>query len=266
MSATILAVFTLYHPESDRIQSLVKNCLAYSGCDVFLSDNAGISDELKSHFNSPRITYHSNGGNLGLGGALNKGLTLALEKNYDYAVLFDQDSQMESDFIEKMIHEFELVRDKDPKIIAAGPFFNDAMPTENVYRKMIITSGTIIKLPLLKTVGLIDEVLFIDYVDTEWCYRARAKGYSIMKLAKVKMIRQIGHTKKLWFGLTLNYHHYSRTYYFFRNAIIMVKKKHLPSRRLLKLSRHIFNLPFLDNRWKRLTLMCKGIRDGLRFS
>ncbi|HEV2613548.1 MAG TPA: glycosyltransferase [Gammaproteobacteria bacterium] len=260
MTTKILAIFTLFHPEQDRLENLIKNSLAYSGCDVFLSDNAEFSSEM---LNNSRITYHNNKSNLGLGAAQNIGLKFAQEKNYDYVILFDQDSQIENNFIANIIQEFELARQKEPKLIAAGPFFNDAKPTQNVYRKMIIASGTIIYMPFLSDVGLMDELLFIDYVDTEWCHRARSKGYTVMKLAKVHMMRSIGHMKSLWFGWKLNYHNYNRYYYFFRNAIIMVKMKRLPLKSLLKLRNHIFKIPLLDHRWQRTKLMFKGIRDGL---
>lgn len=263
--AKILAVIILYHPETQKMTDLVNNSLAYSGCDVFLSDNAEISDELKQQFNSPHIIYHPNGSNLGLGAAQNKGLKQALEKNYDYAVLFDQDSQISPDFIENLVREFELARQKDPKVIAAGPVFKKTDPTtENTYRNMIIASGTIIYLPLLKDVGLMDEMLFIDEVDTEWCCRVRAKGYVLMKLGKVRMTHHMGQTKKTWFGMTLPYAAYHRYYYIFRNAIILIKRGYMPWRSLWKLRKHVFRIPLLDHRWQRMTLMCKGIWDGLR--
>ena len=270
MTAKILAVFTLFHPDREILLNLINNCLAYSGCDVFLSDNAEFSDFI---LNNPRVTYQNNGGNLGLGAAQNKGLRLALEKNYDYAILFDQDSRIEPDFLAKLIAEFEAAREKDPKIVAAGPSIINPLFVktrksrrrhklpQNRYRKTVIASGCIIYLPELNAIGLMDEMLFIDYVDTEWCYRVRSKGYQIMRLAHIVMNHTVGECKKIGW-MKLQYHHHGRYYYFFRNGVILFRKKCIPLRELLENRQHIYKILFLDHKWDRIKAIFRGLWDG----
>jgi rhamnosyltransferase len=278
MSPKILAVIILYHPKNELIGSLVKNCLHYSGCDVFLSDNAEISRELKNQFESSRIIYRNNKGNVGVGAAQNRGLRFALEKKYEYAVLFDQDSQIGHDFLEKLIREFESAREKDSTIIAVAPSYIDprfegekatmSSVSHNTYQKTVIASGCIFSLPELGRVGLMDEKLFIDFVDIEWCYRAISRGFHIMQLSNVVMNHTIGEVKTLWWGRKIQYHHYFRYYYFFRNSLLLARKNYIPIRdRAYFLFRpnvgHIVKILFLDHKWLRIKGIFKGIWDGL---
>jgi rhamnosyltransferase len=270
MAAKIVAVFTLFHPDREIVEKLIENCLEYPGCDVFLSDNADYSSEI---FNHPRVTYCNNGQNIGLGAAQNKGLKVALEKKYDYAIIFDQDSRIEPDFLERLIREFECAREKDPKIIAGGPsiinpLFVKARKSkrksipQNRYRKTVIASGCILYVPELNNVGLMDEMLFIDYVDTEFCHRVRSKGYQVMRLAHVVMNHTVGECKKIGW-MKLRYHHHSRYYYFFRNGIILFRKKCITLRELLENRQHLYKILFLDHRWECIKLVFKGVWDGL---
>jgi rhamnosyltransferase len=46
----------------------------------------------------------------------------------------------------------------------------------------VITSGSFIPISIFNDVGFMREELFIDFVDIDWCLRARAKGYEIVSL------------------------------------------------------------------------------------
>jgi len=272
----ILAVFTLFHPDTPILINLITHCLNYSGCDVFLSDNAEFDHDI---LKNPRVTYHRNAGNLGLGAAQNVGLRVAIEKNYDLAILFDQDSEIAPDFLEFYIHEFQKARENNPNIIAGGPAIidprleNSASVSEikpNRFHKFVIASGCMISVPELKKVGLMDEKLFIYHVDSEWCYRVRAKGYYIMKFYNVAMRHTMGEIREVkWLG-KVYYHKAPLYYYFFRNSIILARQPYvswsdklkivLTGRQNLKLAAKI---PFLDHRWERFKGMCKGMWDGI---
>jgi len=50
---------------------------------------------------------------------------------------------------------------------------------------MLIASGCLIPADVLRDVGLMDDALFIDHVDTDWCMRARARGYRLLGVCEV---------------------------------------------------------------------------------
>lgn len=277
----ILVVVVLHHPEKDNLMALIKNCLSPQNVDVFVSDNGGVEETLKNEIERisvERVIYHDNKRNLGVAGGQNKGLSFAIEKNYDCAILFDQDTTIDNLFIVRLDEEFKKVRVKDPKVIAAGPSFIDPrfqgeraskkVVKENQYRNMVISSGCIISVSELKDVGLMDELLFIDRVDTEWCYRAASKGYQIIQLSDVVMDHTIGQVKKLWWGYKLQYHHKIRYYYLARNSIILFERKYIPlTERVLLFLRNFFymlKICFLKDSLEYFRLMIRGFGDGIK--
>ena len=76
--------------------------------DVILIDNGstdGTQDYIKSEF--PEVRLHEAGVNLGFGRANNIGLTLALEKGYDYVYLLNQDAWVFQDTFARLIEAME---------------------------------------------------------------------------------------------------------------------------------------------------------------
>lgn len=72
---------------------------------------------------------------------------------------------------------------------------NADKPYENV--KIALTSGTLIKLEAWRNIGLFNELLFVDEVDHEFCYRLRSEDYNIVKVNGVFMNHKIGRHKGL---------------------------------------------------------------------
>ena len=47
--------------------------------------------------------------------------------------------------------------------------------------RQTITSGSIVRTDVFAVVGAFDDKLFIDAVDTEFCFRCRSKGYLVSR-------------------------------------------------------------------------------------
>jgi rhamnosyltransferase len=91
----------------------------------------------------------------------------------------------------------------------------------------VITSGSLISLAVHASLGPFREDFFIDYVDSEYCFRARARGYRVLKTTKPLMAHRIGaptrHSalgKPKW---TTN-HPPDRRYYIARNDTVMLRE------------------------------------------
>lgn len=182
--------------------------IAYKHADILVVDNA-------SHDNTPAIvstrfpevTVIETGRNLGFAAGNNVGLQHALAHGYDYALLLNNDTEVDADFLDNLI----TVAEADPAIGMAGPtIYYDERPD------LIWSAGGIIdwrrgyslmrgngevdrqqygrvsdvdfvtgcallcKRAVLEQVGLLDERFFMYYEETEWAVRTKRAGFRIV--------------------------------------------------------------------------------------
>jgi rhamnosyltransferase len=98
-----------------------------------------------------------------------------------------------------------------------------AEPFEEV--EFVITSGSLIALSVHAIIGPFREELFIDSVDIDYCFRARAKGYRLIKARKLTMSHAIGASSRhsvLWMNKWTTNHSADRRYYMARNDTVML--------------------------------------------
>jgi len=119
-------------------------------------------------------------------------------------------------------------------------------------------------------VGAMDAGLFIDNVDMEWSFRARAKGYALYGVCSATMHHHLGDDRRaLPFGVgKIVVHGPSRLYYMMRNRLRLYGMRHTPlvwtaqdiPRVLVKL--FLFGV-LIGPRWRNLRFMLRGLWDGL---
>jgi rhamnosyltransferase len=76
-------------------------------------------------------------------------------------------------------------------------------------------------------VGPLGADFFIDYVDTEYCLRARAQGYRVIKTRTPLMTHAIGAPslhRLLWMQKWTSNHAPARRYYVARNQTVMLRE------------------------------------------
>jgi len=56
----------------------------------------------------------------------------------------------------------------------------------------VVSSGALIPLAVLDQVGMMDESLFIDYVDSEWGLRAKSRGHLSFGICAAQMVHCLG--------------------------------------------------------------------------
>ena len=66
-----------------------------------------------------------------------------------------------------------------------------------------------------------DEILFIDYVDTEWSLRCKKENIPIYVNSKAILQHSIGTNNFKFFSMTFFIHSSTRIYFQFRNCIIL---------------------------------------------
>jgi rhamnosyltransferase len=164
--------------------------------------------------------------NLGIASALNQGVNHAMDGGFDWICTFDQDSSIGNGFISMMLGTYHKSTAAE-KVALITPTYVDrdsgiplrlrADCSGEILATM--TSGTMIPARVILGLGLFDETLFIDAVDTEFCLRARRQGMLILQSPAV-LTHSLGRTTYhrlfgLRFGATN--HSAARRYYIARN-------------------------------------------------
>lgn len=296
---SVHSIIVCFNPDY-RILGQELNSLRKQVEKIWIIDNS--SREVQKDFsnwlqNNPiwmSIKYLPQSHNIGLGAAQNIGIQNAIENGAKYVLIMDQDSLPEEKMVAELTAAFEKLEKKNLSVAATSPLvFDNSMKSNGflrytwcTYRNLIlndansselykidltISSGTLISRNSWQNIGPMDEGLFIDLVDTEWCLRAAQKGFQLYGITSAKMVHFLGeHKTKVWFlrWRHVSHHKPFRYYYMVRNSLLLLARKDLPwkwkSAELLKILRNIifFSL-FSKHRVKKIRMMSKGIYDGL---
>src|SRR5258706_2194817 len=149
----IAAVVVLYYPGEEEVSRNIKSYLPFVNLLVVVDNTdsepgKNIGDNLMSLDKS--IRYISNKKNEGIGYALNKAASIALQEGYSWLLTMDQDSFFDADQPEKYFSFFQnnLADKKDIAVIAPlhspGNLNND--PNSYSEAIAVITSGSLIQL------------------------------------------------------------------------------------------------------------------------
>lgn len=284
----IVAVVVAFHPEKASLAALLR-VLAAETMGVILVDNGSepdFADWLRGN-GLGSVELIRPAANLGLAAAQNVGVRSALQGSCEAVVFFDQDSVIEAGLIAGLARAF-----CDPLVSITAPVTTDwrngrDYPIVNVLasgrRKkyhpstlrapvdvsVAISSGTLVRRQVFDHVGYFDEGLFIDYVDTEWCLRCSAQGYRVRIDPKVKIQHSIGDDIVRVLGTSMPIHSPRRRYYRVRNAILLLRYRHVPLlmtlREILVGAVHQVLIIFRSQlRWDYLRFYLQALRDGAK--
>lgn len=237
-----------------------------------------------------RVVYVSNGANLGIATALNQGVKNLVEARCAVALLFDQDSEPSEGLLNELPRMMgrELASGRrvalvgpayeDSRLGGTAPFVRFAFPalkriqpvgTDLIDVDFLITSGSCVNLGAWHEIGPMDDSLFIDFVDLEWCVRARRANYAILGAPTLRLAHELGGEPIRVLGRNYPNHSPIRHYYLFRNVVALVKRRYIPwswkGNELLKLPFRIaiYGI-WLRPRMQHLQMASLGIWHGLR--
>jgi rhamnosyltransferase len=96
----------------------------------------------------------------------------------------------------------------------------------------LITSGCLIPLAVLDEVGGMDDALFIDNVDLDWCFRATAAGHALYGVCAAGLGHRLGDARKRIPGLPrgIVVHAPQRLFYMMRNRVLLYRRAYTPRR------------------------------------
>jgi len=254
---------------------------------VIIVNNSPEIDLLK--FQSKQVTLITNPCNIGLASALNIGILEAKKQGADMVALFDQDSLLPDNFSQNMLQEINAFSSNKKVAVFAPNYFNHVTndygsiinfkpfrlirtkPNQQEitnFPQYVITSGSFIPMSVLDDIGLMREELFIDFVDIEWCLRARAKEYEIVSFPQVEIAHHLGDSSVSFMGTNYPIHSPLRMYYYFRNAMYLYRLREIELNWKVvdgarNLFRFLFYMLFVKNRPTYFKYIVKGYYHGL---
>ena len=230
--------------------------------------------------------------NVGIAAAQNQGIARALDDNASHVLLLDQDSIAAPDMVARLHAALEGADGTGRRIAAVGPRLVDrrsgvstpfvrigvfgvwrlrCTPADSAVFQtdFLVASGSLIPAAVLRQIGLMEEGLFIDNVDLEWCFRARQQGWILLGACDAVLAHSVGDQVVRIAGRALYRHGPLRQYYIMRNRILLYRRPYSPRgwviqdflRMLLKVV--LFGVIF-PPRIRNLRMMAYGVRDGLQ--
>jgi rhamnosyltransferase len=281
------AIIVAYNPNFDQLKNLVHSLVGQVE-GVTIIDNASSGFEWEKfdplRLQALKVDLVRLDRNVGLGGGLNVGINLARQLKIPFVLLLDQDSLPDKDMVCNLRWAYERLS-KHKNIAAVGPRFKDPISgliskfeprntlAEDDVSKVdfLITSGTFINTKVFEVVGMMHEGLFIDYVDTEWCFRAADFNLEVFGVNNALMIHSLGERRKrLWFlrWRNISFHSPFRYYYIYRNYIILSFQSHISIewkiKYLIKLAGLFLIVGiFSDEKIASIKMVARGLKDGL---
>jgi len=217
-------------------------------------------EKLSSLSDISNLTLLRNENNIGFAGGVNIGIRHAIENNYEYVALFNNDAVADKDWLSNLVKGFELnsstsavtglLLHEDGKTIdSTGDYYSIwGMPfprsrgqqtstaPESSYIFSATGGATLYKTSLFKQIGLFDESFFAYYEDVDISFRAQLAGHKIYYTKGAIAYHKQGATSKKIPGFTV--------YQTFKN-IPLLYTKNVPTGLLFPIGLRLFVLYWL---------------------
>ena len=201
----VAAVLVTHNPDQEALRASI-NAVAGQVSNVFVVDNGSrnFPDQWLETLGDgcvARLHFLPQLDNLGIGAGHNLGIEQARMHGAAFVLLLDQDSQVYPGMVAQLRSSYAALTQTGIRVACVGPRYHD--PQNSALSKFVrvgllgftlidckqdsavvevdflVSSGSLLPLSPLLDIGLMDESLFIDHVDTEWCFRAKTKGYKL---------------------------------------------------------------------------------------
>ena len=241
----VCAVVVTYHPDSAFPLRLGSVCPQVGA--IVIVDNGSAEAErnmLREAASDSKFDLIFNLQNLGLARALNIGIQRAAALGYSWVLLLDQDSRVEPDMVRILLGIRTAFPDRE-RLAVVGSNYLDVTKRTNAAKQtpgaidhhspgdpweeveFVITSGSLLPLAAYFAIGPFREEFFIDYVDEDYCRRAKAMDYRVIRSRRHLMSHAIGSPtrhKLFWMEKWTTNHSPDRRYYIARNNTVILRE------------------------------------------
>lgn len=285
--ARVVAIISAFHPPEDlpaRVRALnqqVQHTVVVDDGSDALRNNPVLQELEEIGCTVVRMPD-----NVGIAAALNEGIDAALRSwSPNFVVTLDQDSALDAGYIAAALDTYFRAKDRgvQPGLISAQS--HNGLNVPLLTRKAEfpeafdpLQSGALIPVDTLKTVGMLDERLFIDCVDSEFNLRVRSHGLATLIGQGCNMTHALGQAQPMmllgWhvtvLGVKRHVHSHAsfRVYYMTRNSIYLWRQygSRFPGwlvRRLrFQVESDVFRILYGANRKGQLRAFARGCWDG----
>ena len=291
-SPCIGIVIVTYHPDMNQL-ALRLNALGTEVC-IAVVDNTPcradgrdafqLTTSLQTLFCQPNIAYLPMHCNTGIACAQNEGIRWLMERQCSHVVFFDQDSLYTLEYVQAIVAEYIRISQLHPQLgilgprvynLANGEEYRSAVHTDVpsadgfVPRRDIISSGSCLSMDKLRSIGMMDEVLFIDYVDFEYSWRAAGKGLVCGITTAVQLNHKVGRRDlRLPHGYRVIISAPFRYFYQYRNHLWLCRRGYVPLQWKVNTGvKHLLRIiyfPFVVKGWMLIErYMLKGVYHGI---
>jgi rhamnosyltransferase len=235
VNCNIVAIVVTFNPDFDQLKKTIDGIIKQVAYCIIVDNGNTVFP-----FQYNNLIIISLGCNQGIAYAQNKGIKYAFLLGASYILFSDQDTEYPEDFIKNIFSVYNSLLPKYKNNVALlAPVFYDIRKkaksfimltkfsyTNNhslpyIHTAQAISSGSFVAVEALKKIGLMNERLFIDYVDFEWCWRATGLGYKIFTVPQIVIKHSLGHDTKIICGKTVTIRNNMRYFYMIRNAFFL---------------------------------------------
>jgi rhamnosyltransferase len=235
--AIVIAVIPAYRPDDGLLRAV--ESLSPQVDAIIIVDDGSPAESAKvlEEILATGVEVIRSGSNLGIAAALNTGIRLALKRGADFVLTVDQDTELPDNYVTDCVGAFQITAPETQLGIVCTDRVNGQPSIPERYTpeglglvREAIQSGFLISAECLTECGLLDERLFIDCVDTEYCLRIARFGYRIAVGPGTDITHSLGEQAPLRpFGIprrradgqpeTYEYHGPTRRYFITRNNV-----------------------------------------------
>jgi len=221
--------------------------LTYPNFNVVVVDNGSTNDSLARlrPYSAPySMKLLETGLNLGYAGGNNMGIRHALETGADFVLVLNNDTVVASDLLERLVEEAVrwpddgiygpviLYEDQPEVIWTAGEFYDRKklsvvhMENGNEFNhpgyeskevEYLVGAALFLSSATLRATGELETKYFLVYEESDWCYRAKRKGFRCRIVTNAKVWHKVGSS----FGSEASP---LRTYFSARNHLLFAER------------------------------------------
>lgn len=263
MTKSVYIIILNWNDFEDTIEC-VESCLKldYSPYRIIVVDN-GSDDGSETYISDrfPGLKVIQTGANLGYAGGNNAGIRYALEEGAEYIWLLNNDTLVDSRALTELVGVAEtdlstglagskILSYSQPSVLLyaggrvdltvgetehVGYGCEDAGQFDETADTAYITGcSLLVKRQVIEDIGMMNEAYFLYFEETEWCVKARCKGYRLVYVPKSVVFHKESVSVHKIKGLML--------YYMTRNRLHFMKEIGINNKWLKRFGKDLHNL------------------------
>lgn len=290
----VCAGIVAHNPKPDDINVLVDSLLSCAEWVVVVDNYSSNTSYLEAFTKFQKIMIICNRENKGVSGGINQIIEYARQVKAEYVTAYDQDTRISEQLVTILAQDLEQLIESGEPAAAIGPlviddFTNNSLPFINfgfplnvryseevrsgkgqlVECHFLISSGCLMSMKAIEEIGIMNEALFIDNVDLDWCFRAISKRYKVYGDFGGAIRQRIGDncTQIPFTNSVIRHHDAHRNYYMTRNRFWLYRQGYVNGSWVFHdilrfVSKLTYMLVFRSERISLLKSSVKGILDS----